>query len=318
MTTIFCAGAIPDNVRRRLGAHGTVVVEDVATEDELAACVTEATVIVARANAEVTRKVIDAAPALRVIARSGTGSDNVDLQAASERAIPVVITPEAGTDAVAEGAVAMMCALGKRLTQLSSLTCAGRWAERDAVTILDVSGASVGIVGLGRIGSRVAQLMIALGARVAFYDPYVHDAGPPVRKLESMGDLFSRSEFVSVHAPLTDETEGMIHRRLLLTCPPGSVFVNASRGGLVRSLDDVADALDAGALGGVGLDVYGEEPPDERHRLFRDPRVIATPHMLALSTRGRARIYDDMCTGIEAVLAGAHAPSIANPGLYES
>lgn len=317
MTTIFCAGAIPDQVHHRLSTLGSVIVDDVTTEAELKAATSIATVIVARANVHVTRGVIEASPSLRVIARSGTGTDNVDLVAASDHDIPVVVTPEAGTNAVAEGAVALMCALGKRLTQLSALTSAGRWTERDAVTILDISGASVGIFGLGRIGTRVAQLMNGLGAHVTFYDPFVARTDVDAQRAESISELFASNEFISMHVPLTEATQGIVDRPLLLSCIPGSVFVNASRGGLIRSLDDVVDALDAGTLGGVGLDVYTHEPPDHTHRIFSDSRVVTTPHMLALSRQGRMRIYEDMCTGIEAVLDGKHAPHVANPEIYE-
>lgn len=314
--TILCAGALPDHVGARLATMGAVVTTDTTDEGELAAAAAGAAVIVARANAPLTATVIDAASGLQVVARSGTGTDNVDLQAATARGIPVVVTPDAGTDAVAEGAVAMLCALGKRLTQLTALTRDGRWADRDQIGLLDIAGSRVGVVGYGRIGRRVAHLMRALGAEVTFFDPYVTAEDALDRKAGSVAEVLSGCPFVSLHLPLTDETRGVVDRDLLQRCRPGSVLVNTSRGALVRSLDDLADALDAGWLGGVGLDVYAEEPPDQAHRLFLDPRVIATPHLMALSPAGRARIYDDMCSGIEAVLAGRRAPVVANPDVY--
>lgn len=314
--TILCAGAVPDHVRDLLATMGAVVTTDTTDEGELAVAAAGVAVIVARANAPLTAKVINAAPGLQVVARSGTGTDNVDLQAATERGIPVVVTPDAGTEAVAEGAVAMLCALGKRLPQLTALTREGRWAEREQIGLLDIAASRVGVVGYGRIGRRVAHLVRALGAEVTFFDPYVAAEDAPDRRADSVADLFTSCPFVSLHLPLTDDTRAIVDRALLDRCPSGAVLVNTGRGGLVRSLDDLADALDAGRLGGVGLDVYAEEPPNPGHRLFRDPRVIATPHLMALSPAGRARIYGDMCSGIEAVLAGRRPPAVANPDVY--
>lgn len=314
--TVLCAGTVPDHVSDRLAALGLVVTTDTVDEGALAEAAAGAAVIVARANAPVTAKVIAAAPGLRVVARSGTGTDNVDLRAATGRGIPVVVTPDAGTDAVAEGALSMLCALGRRLPELTALVREGRWAERDRVGLLDVAGSTVGVVGYGRIGRRVAGLARAVGAEITFYDPYVEEGDGPDHKAASVAEVFSECSFLTLHLPLTDDTRGLVDRDLMQRCRPGTVLVNTGRGGLVRSLDDLADALDAGWLGGVGLDVYADEPPDPGHRLFRDPRVVATPHVMALTPAGRDRIYDDMCSGIEAVMAGRRAPAVANPDVY--
>jgi phosphoglycerate dehydrogenase-like enzyme len=305
-------------VAERLAAFGEVVTIDSIEEQVVAQAAERAVAIVARANVPVTADVFDAAPELRVVGRSGTGTDNVDLGAATARGIPVVITPDAGTDAVAEGALAMLLTLGKRIPLLHALTVAGRWHERDRVEILDIAGSAIGVVGFGRIGRQITRLSSALGASVRVFDPYLTGLAdePAAIRLDSLEELFATCEFVTLHLPLNDETRGLVDGDLLVRCPPGAVLVNASRGGLIRSLDDLVDALDAGRLGGVGLDVYETEPPDVSHRLFKDPRVLATPHILALSRSGRARIYDEMCGGIEAVFNGARPKSIANPQIY--
>ena len=321
MTVVLFAGAVPDDVAARLARFGQPVTVESTREEVIAEAASDAIAIVARANAPITATVMASAPGLRVVARSGTGTDNVDLEAATERGIPVVVTPDAGTEAVAEGALSMLLALGKRLPLLHSLTVAGRWAERDTVDVIDIAGSDVGIVGFGRIGRQVGRLVSALGARVRVFDPYVAslgadtDAGKvePVQTVDTFEEIFASCEFVTLHLPLTEDTRGLVDESVLGRCRPGTVLVNASRGGLIRSLDVLADALDAGRLGGVGLDVYEPEPPDANHRLFQSPRVIATPHMLALSRAGRRRIFDEMCAGIEGVLDGGRTPSLANP-----
>ncbi len=258
---------------------------------------------------------IEGAPRLRVVGRSGIGVDEVDVEAATRCGIPVVVTPQAGAQAVAEGALALMLALAKRLPELDRAVRDGRWAVRDACEIGDVAGGTLGILGLGRIGTRLADLGVALGMDVAAHDPWVDPLRAHV-PLVGLDELFGRSRFLSLHAPLTDETRGIVDDRLLALVPRGAILVNLARGGLVRSLDDLVTALDSGRLAGVGLDVFEPEPPDPRHPIFARPNVLATPHALGMSLRARERIWREMAEGMLAALRGERPRAVANPEVF--
>ena len=297
-----------------LAPFGNLVVAPDDGEATLAPLVRDAVALIVRGGSRVPATLIDAAPALRVIARTGVGTDLVDLEAATRRRIPVIVTPGAGANAVAEGALAMMLSLAKALPALDRVVREGRWRERDAVDVRDLEAARLGIVGLGRIGRRVAELARVFGMDVAAFDPYASASGDVA--LLDLPALFERSEFVSLHAPLTDETRGMVDAALLERLPRGAVLVNLGRGALVRSLDDLLAALESGRLAGVGLDVFDPEPPDVSHPLFADPRVLLSPHALGLSRLSRERIFREVAEGVAAVLRGERPAAVANPEVY--
>jgi phosphoglycerate dehydrogenase-like enzyme len=280
-------------------------------EDALA----DADALIVRGGHHVTAELIEAAPRLKVIARSGVGVDNVDVEAATRRGIPVVLAPDAGADAVAEGALALMLALAKDLGALDRAVREGRWEARDELDLRDLGGSTVGIVGLGRIGRRVASFVQALGARVLTYDPYVE--APDDIELVELETLFGESDFISLHAPLTPETRGLVDARVLALAR-GALLVNLGRGALISSLDELLVALESGALRGVGLDVFDPEPPDPNHPLFRHPRVLLSPHALGLSRQARRQLFTEVAEGIAAVLRGERPRVVANPEIYES
>ena len=294
---------------------GAIAVAPDPAEESLLPLVREAEALIARGDATVSAALIDAAPALRVIGRTGVGVERIDLEAATRRGIPVVIAPDGGARAVAEGALALMLALAKDLVALDRAVKEGRWAARDEVELWDIGGTTVGIVGLGRIGRRVATLVEALGARVLGYDPLVEP--PEGVELVELETLFGESDYISLHAPLTPETRGLIDARLL-SLARGAVLVNLGRGGLVSSLDDLLAALESGALRGIGLDVFDPEPPDPAHPLFRHPRVLLSPHALGLTKQSRRRLFEEMAEGVAAVLRGERPGAVANPEIYES
>ena len=275
--------------------------------------------LIARGSSVVDRRLITAAPNLRVIGRSGIGVDLVDLASANERRIPVVVTPNAGTNAVAEGTLALILHLVKRLGPLTELVRQGRWAERESVDVGDLEGATLGIVGFGRIGRRLAELGGVLNMSVVAYDPYADPltaAGLGVN-LVNLERLAETADVISLHAPHTAETTHLIDAAVLDRVRSGTVLVNCGRGGLL-DLDAVHEALLDGRLAGVGLDVFEPEPPPPGgHPIFQHPAVVLTPHVLGLSRRARRRIFQEMTEGMASVLAGGRAPNIANPEIYE-
>jgi D-3-phosphoglycerate dehydrogenase len=268
---------------------GLIVVARDPSEGSLLPLVGDAEALIVRGDATVSARLLEAAPGLRVIGRTGVGVERIDLEAATRRGIPVVIAPDAGADSVAEGALALMLALAKDLKALDQAVRDGRWAARDELELWDIGGATVGILGLGRIGRRVAALVQALGARALAYDPFV--TAPDGVELVELETLFGESDYISLHAPLTPETRGLIDARML--------------------------SLARGALFGVGLDVFDPEPPDPNHPLFRHPRVLLSPHALGLSRRARRQLFTEVAEGIAAVLRGERPRAVANPQIYE-
>jgi phosphoglycerate dehydrogenase-like enzyme len=265
----------------------------------------DAEALIVRGGLTLTEEDLARATRLRVIGRSGIGVDNVPVEAARARGIPVVVTPGAGARAVAEGALALMLALLKRLPELGVAVREGRWSARDELELRDLDGATLGIVGYGRIGRELADLARGVGMRVLASDPYMDEASTP------LDVVFAQSDVVSLHAPLTDETRGIVNAATLAAAKPGLILVNTSRGGLVSSLDDLFAALESGVLGGIGLDVFEEEPPDASHPLFSHPRVVVTPHALGMTRRSRERIFREMAEGVAAALRGEQPPHVA-------
>jgi D-3-phosphoglycerate dehydrogenase / 2-oxoglutarate reductase len=263
---------------------------------------------IVRAEAVVDAALLDRAPRLRVLARTGVGVDLVDLPAASARGIPVVITPGSGARAVAEGVLALALHLVKRLGPLTQLVREGRWAQRGQVSVGDLEGAAIGIVGYGRIGRRVGELATAFGMRVLAYDPL--DPPPGQVACPDLPELASASDVLTLHVPLTEQTKHLVDATLLERVRPGAVLVNCGRGGLL-DLDAALAALESGRLAGVGLDVFDPEPP-RHHPLFDHPNVVLTPHVMGLSRRATAATFADAAGGVLDVLAGRPPAAVAN------
>ncbi|HET7474665.1 MAG TPA: NAD(P)-dependent oxidoreductase [Dermatophilaceae bacterium] len=265
---------------------------------------------IARADARVDNEFLARTPRLRVVARTGVGVERVDLGAATARGIAVVITPGAGTAAVAEGAIGMALHLVKRFGRLTSLVRSGQWAARGTVPVGDLAGSVLGVVGYGRIGQRAAVLGTALGMNVLAYDPV---SEPPADvRCADLRDLVGRSDVITLHLPLLESTHHLVGPELLRYVKPGAVLVNCGRGGLT-DLDAVYAALQDGRLGGVGLDVFDPEPP-QHHPLFDHPDVVLTPHLMGLSRQGTAATFVDAAQGVLDVLTGRKPAAVANPG----
>jgi len=264
---------------------------------------------IARADALVDADFFDGSPRLRVLARTGVGVDLIDLAAASARGIPVVITPGSGTRAVAEGVLALALHLVKRLAPLTDLVREGRWAQRGGVAVGDLDGATIGIIGYGRIGQRVGEIATAFGMRVLAFDPF----SPPPADVAcaELDQLAAGSDVLTLHAPLTDETHNLVDKAFLTRTRPGAMLVNCGRGGLL-DLDAALAALESGQLAGVGIDVFDPEPP-QHHPLFDHPNVVLTPHVMGLTRRATAATFADAARGIVDVLAGRRPAAVANP-----
>lgn len=240
--------------------------------------------------APVTAAMMDALPSLRIIALLSMGFNNIDVEAARERGIWVTNIPGAATEEVATHALALTLALARALPFYSAGVQSGDWNISDTVTPLRLSRARLGILGLGRIGTRFAELSAGIFGEVVGYDPVLPDTPEIRERLKMAGirrttleEVRATSAVLSLHMPLTPETNEMIDADFLAHMPKESFLINVSRGALVDSAA-VRDAVDSGHLAGAGLDVLDQEPPAAgKHPLLGHPRILVTPHMAYLS-----------------------------------
>jgi D-3-phosphoglycerate dehydrogenase len=252
------------------------------TEEQMMDALEGVEVIVTQ-MAPMTERVIGAADSLRLIVCTRGGPVNINIDAASEKGIAVCNAPGRNAPAAAEYALGLMLAAMKRIPDAHASLSSGEWRgefyayEENGI---ELDGATVGLVGFGAIGSRVARVLGAFGSEVLVYDPFVDDA-----KVEEVGgrkveldELLRSSRAVSLHARLTDETRGMIGVREIARMPEGSVLVNTARGGLL-DYGALCDALESGHLWAAALDVYDEEPPPADSRLFTAPNLVLSPHI---------------------------------------
>ncbi len=250
-------------------------------------------------------EVLRAGPRLRVVARHGVGVDNIDLQAAADLGIVVTNGPHSNASSVAEHTLAVMLALARNLLIVDRALREGRFEVRDEVRGVDMEGKVLGVIGLGRIGSRVARMArLGLDMEVIGHDPFL----PAERLPEGVSpvgleELFRRADFVSLHLPATPQTHGLVGGRELAWMKPTAFLVNVARGGVVKEAD-LLEALRAGRIAGAALDVFAEEPPPRDHPLLALPNVLVTPHTAALTRECAVRMALHAAQGIDEVLSG--------------
>jgi D-3-phosphoglycerate dehydrogenase len=256
--------------------------------------------------------VIDRAEKLKVIAKHGAGLDNVDIEAASERGIVVCNTPGANSRSVAEHAFSLLFALRRNHRAADRHVRDGGW-DRGAYTGRELTGNTLGLFGFGAIAREASDLAHGIGQEVLMYDPYVPDDDVPVRveRVSEFRDLFARSDAVTVHAPLTPETRGVISTAELSALGERGVLINTARGPIVDE-DALIEALETGALGGAGLDTFAEEPPGEDHPLYGRDDVLLTPHIGGVTEEALARMSQRAAANVRTVYEGAVPPSTVN------
>lgn len=253
-----------------------------------------------------------AAPRLKVVGRGGVGVDNIDLDAASRRGVLVVNAPEANNVSAAELAIGLLLAAARGIGRSDALVRRGTWDR--AFLGHELDGASLGIVGLGRIGSLVARRAQGLGMRALAYDPYLNRRRAEELGVELVDDLhamLARVRFLTVHTPLTDETRGLIDAAALAALPRGAVVVNAARGGIVDEAALVA-ALESGHLFAAGLDVFVAEPPAPDHPLLGRDDVVVTAHLGANTVEAQARVGSEILERTAAALRGDVSRGVVN------
>ncbi|MDH3753995.1 MAG: phosphoglycerate dehydrogenase [Acidimicrobiia bacterium] len=256
------------------------------------------------------RDVIGASPNLRVIARTGVGTDTVDLVAATEAGVLVTTTPGANEEAVADHTLALVLSLVRRLPEHDRSLRAHRWDRAGTMTPGDLYSSTVGLVGSGRIGRAVARRLRAFGSTILVCDPALEHPAAGT-ELVSLDELLARSDVVSLHVPLLPETSGLIGARELALMRPTAVLVNTARGRIVDE-PALADALRRGQLAGAALDAFAEEPPFDSE-LLELPTVIVTPHVAGLSLTSIATMNEQATQSVVDVLRGEVPIGTVNP-----
>ncbi len=281
-----------------------VVYEEYPDEDRLVELVRDVDAIIVRSKPKITRRVIEAAPKLKVIGRAGVGLDNIDLEAAKERGIKVVNSPGASSRSVAELVFGLLFAVARKIAFADRKMREGVWAKKQCMGI-ELEGKTIGVVGFGRIGYQVAKIANAFGMKVLLYDPYPDEK----RAMEvggtfvSLEDLFKESDVVTLHVPLVESTYHLVNEDRLRLMKPRAILINAARGAVVDT-NALVKALGEGWIYGAGLDVFEEEPLPKDHPLTKLDNVVLTPHIGASTEEAQMRAGVQVAEQIVKILRG--------------
>ena len=275
----------------------------------------DADALIIRSGVAADAELIVRATNLKAIARAGVGVDNVDLSAATDRGIVVMNTPGGNTISTAEHTLGLMISLSRHIPQGHQSLAEGRW-DRKAFTGVELKGKTLGIIGLGRIGQAIAKRAQAFEMDVIAHDPYLppavaEAAGVPLLDLD---DVYARSDYLTLHALVTNETRGMINVRSIAKMKNGIRIINAARGALINSAD-LAAALASGKVAGAALDVYEQEPPPADHPLIGLRNVVHTPHLAASTSDAQVTVAVEAAELIVAYLLEGIAENVCNPAV---
>jgi D-3-phosphoglycerate dehydrogenase len=266
------------------------------TKEELLALIGDYEVIITRSGTTVDKDVLDAGVKLKMVARAGVGIDNVDVDHASSRGVIVVNAPFGNTNSAAEHAMALLLAFCRNVTKANASLKSGEW-KRAPFTGIELKGKTAGVIGLGKVGGRVATRLKAFECEVLACDPYIavkraHDLGV---KLVSHDEIYNNCDIITVHTPLNDETKGMIGARELAMMKDGVVLINAARGGIIEE-QVLLDGLKSGKVAGAAVDVFSEEPPrtDTLKELISQERLVVTPHLGANTFEAQVNVAVDV------------------------
>lgn len=302
MHKILVSDSIASEGLEILRRAADVDVDDKITTDALLIAIPNYAALIVRSRTKVIAPIIEAATRLRVIGRVGVGVDNIDVDAATQRGVVVVTSPTAATVSVAEHTLGLMIALARHIPQADASLRKGAW-EKNKFMGVELSGKTLGLVGLGRIGSMVAARAVAFGMNVLAFDPYItreRAAQSGAVLLDSLDDLLAQSDFISVHTPLMPTTRGLIDADEIAKMKTGARLIFTARGGVVdeRAL---LSALESGKIAGAAFDVFENEPPGD-NPLVKHPRVVVTPHIAAMTEEAQTKAAVDVAEQVVATL----------------
>jgi D-3-phosphoglycerate dehydrogenase / 2-oxoglutarate reductase len=309
---ILVADQLAESGVAALAADHAVDVKTGLTKDELLAIAPGYDAIVVRSATTIDADVIAAAARLKVVGRAGVGLDNVDVQAATRHGVVVLNAPQSNVISAAEHTLALLLSLARNIPQAHAALVAGRW-ERSRWNGTELHGKVLGVLGLGRIGTLVAQRAHAFGMRLVAYDPFVaadRAARLGVELLDTVDEVLARADFVTVHLPKTQETVGLIGAKRLRHMQPTARLLNVARGGIVDE-EALAEALRDGVIAGAAIDVFATEPTTSSP-LFGLPNVIVTPHLGASTEEAQDKAGTQVAEYVSLALAGEFVPSAVN------
>lgn len=269
-------------------------------EDLVALCQQHNPVAIIVRYGKINARVMDAAPALRVISKHGSGIDVIDQPAAAERGISVQSAPGANAAAVAEHTWAMILACTKAVPHLDQRMRAGHW-DKSTHKSIELEGRTLGLVGLGAIGARVARIGLAFGMRVIAFDPYAKTLPAGCEAVTELNTLLAHADVISLHCPLTEHNRRMLNTETLARCKPGAILVNTARGGLIDD-DALLNALDNGTIYRAALDSFTQEPLTAPHLWQSTDRVILSPHIAGVSDNSYVKMGTVAATNVLNVL----------------
>lgn len=315
LRVIIADPLLPDGIETLRAAPGLAVEDHTESDREaLRGALEGASALIVRSRTKVTPDLIESADMLRVVGRAGVGVDNIDILAATRRGIAVLNAPAANTQSTAELAFALLLAAARRITEADASIRAGEW-RRTELRGIQLSGKTLGVIGLGRIGAEVVWRARAFGMRVVAHDPFVSadrasDLGV---ELASLDDLLPACHAITVHVPLSEENRGFIGRRELAAMRPGSILVNAARGGLVDEAA-LAEALASGHLGAAGLDVFETEPLPADSPLRDAPQLVFSPHLGASTYEAQRQVSRQIAISVrDALVDGDYSAALNAP-----
>ncbi|KLU62273.1 D-3-phosphoglycerate dehydrogenase [Peptococcaceae bacterium CEB3] len=294
-----------------LGEKANVVVAEDSSEESILAEIDDTFGIVLRSKAKITRGIMDAAPELRVISRTGVGYDNIDVQAATDHKILVCNLPGINAVSVAEHAMTFILSLAKQISTMDAFVRSDQWEKRSSTEAIDVKGKTLGIIGLGRIGREVMKLAYAFGMSVLVFDPYLSSMKSEVTFSKTVEEIFIQSDFVSIHVPNLPETSRMVGWDLLRLMKPSSFFINTSRGGVVDE-KALVRVLSEKRIAGAALDVFENEPITPDHPLTAMKNVVLTPHSAALTRECKVKMAVEAVRQVIDCIEGRIPPHIVN------
>jgi D-3-phosphoglycerate dehydrogenase / 2-oxoglutarate reductase len=300
---ILITDGLNENGLEILRAGATVEDCPGISADELLHKAGKVDALIVRSRTKVTPAVLDAAPRLKVVGRAGVGVDNIDLVAAKAHHVTVVNAPQSTSQAVAEHTLALILALARELPRADAAMKSGQWIKKELEGI-ELHGKTLGVIGLGNIGKRVAAYSKSLGMQPLAYDPLLSAAQIEERGAQpvTLDDLFARADFITIHVPLTADTRDMINSQSITRMKPGVRLLCTARGGIIDETALLA-ALESGQVAGAALDVFAKEPPGSTP-LVAHPKVIATPHIAAQTGEAQARAAADIAAEVLAALCG--------------
>lgn len=280
--------------------------------DELLAIIPQYDALVVRSETKATRAVIEAAANLKVIGRAGVGVDNIDVQVATEKGIMVINAPDGNTIAAAEHTMAMMLALARNVPQAYRSMKDGKW-ERSKFMGVEMRGKTLGIIGLGRIGTGVAKRALAFEMKVLAYDPFISEekAQDLGIELAELNQIYAQADFITLHMPLTAETKHLLNTDAFVKMKKGIRIVQCARGGLIDE-GALVKAIEEGIVAGAALDVFEKEPLVAGNPLLTLENVIVTPHLGASTKEEQVGVAVDVAEGVLAALNGEPVTTAVN------